>query len=212
MFRAQIGPAGFSSSDVERAAEILAGGGVGIIPTDTVYGLTALASHEGAVKRLLDIKDRPAGKPPPVQISEAADAHMLTFAEKPDAVALMKKFWPGPLTIVLRRREGVDLPFQERESLALRMPDNSFCLELIRAAGFLVVPSANRSGEPPPVSVEEVAHEVVGLVDFVVDGGACKSGAESTVVDLTGGLQVLREGAITREEIERALGESEGSG
>jgi L-threonylcarbamoyladenylate synthase len=92
------------------------------------------------------------------------------------------------------------------------MPDDAFCLELIRAAGFLVVPSANRSGEPPPVSVEEIAREVVGLVDFVVDGGPCRCGVESTVVDLTGGLQVLREGAITREEIVRTLRKSDGSG
>jgi L-threonylcarbamoyladenylate synthase len=211
MFRVEIEKAGFSSSDVERAAEILVSGGVGIIPTDTVYGLAALAVNEGAVERLLEIKERPAGKPPPVQISKVADADRLAFADEPDAIALMEKFWPGPLTLVLRRREGIDLPFQERESLALRMPDSAFCLELIETAGFLVVPSANRSGEPPPVSVEEVAREIVGLADFIVDGGACRGGVESTVVDLTGGLRVLREGAITRKEIVRTLRKSGGS-
>lgn len=211
MFRMKIEQAGFSSGDVERVAQILASGGVGIIPTDTVYGLAALAAHDGAVRRLLEIKGRPAGKPPPVQISNVADADRLTFAGEPDAVALMEKFWPGPLTLVLRRREGIDLPFQEGESLGLRMPDNDFCLRLIDAAGFLAVPSANRSGEPPPASAEEVAREIVGLADFIVDGGVCGGGVESTVVDLTGELQVLREGAVTREEIERALGISGGS-
>ena len=211
MFRMKIEQAGFSSGDVERVAQILASGGVGIIPTDTVYGLAALAAHDGAVRRLLEIKGRPAGKPPPVQISNVADADRLTFAGEPDAVALMEKFWPGPLTLVLRRREGIDLPFQESESLGLRMPDNDFCLRLIDAAGFLAVPSANRSGEPPPASAEEVAREIVGLADFIVDGGVCGGGVESTVVDLTGELQVLREGAVTREEIERALGISGGS-
>jgi len=211
MFRMKIEQAGFSSGDVERTAQILLSGGVGIIPTDTVYGLAALAAHDGAVKRLLEIKERPAGKPLPVQISKVADAHRLTFADEPDAVALMEKFWPGPLTLVLRRREGIDLPFQEGESLGLRMPDNDFCLQLIETAGFLAVPSANRSGEPPPASVEEVAREIVGLVDFVIDGGARGGGVESTVVDLTGVLRVLREGAVTREEIERALGKSGGS-
>src|SRR5450830_1912433 len=129
MFRVKIEKAGFSSSDVERAAEILVSGGVGIIPTDTVYGLAALAVNEGAVERLLEIKERPAGKPPPVQISKVADADRLAFADEPDAIALMEKFWPGPLTLVLRRREGIDFPFQERENLALRM-DSAFCLEL----------------------------------------------------------------------------------
>lgn len=211
MFRMKIEQAGFSSGDVERTAQILLSGGVGIIPTDTVYGLAALAAHDGAVKRLLEIKERPAGKPLTVQISKVADAHRLTFADEPDAVALMEKFWPGPLTLVLRRREGIDFPFQESESLGLRMPDNDFCLQLIETAGFLAVPSANRSGEPPPASAEEVAREIVGLVDFIVDGGVCGGGVESTVVDLTGVLRVLREGAVTREEIERALGKSGGS-
>jgi L-threonylcarbamoyladenylate synthase len=204
-------PAGFSSGDVERAAEILLEGGVGIIPTDTVYGLAALAAHEGAVGRLLDIKNRPAGKPLPVHISNVADADKLTFADEPDAAALMEKFWPGPLTLVLRRRSGVHLPFQRRESLGLRIPDNPFCRRLIKKAGFLVVPSANFSGDPPPASPDEVADGIMGLADFIVDGGTCGGGLESTVVDLTGGLEVLREGAISAGEIMKALGKPGGS-
>ena len=212
MFHVNIKQAGFSSGDVERAAQILISGGVGIIPTDTVYGLAAMAANDDAVKRLIEVKGRPAGKPFTVQISKTADADRLAFADEHDAVALMEKFWPGPLTLVLRRREGIDLPFQDSERLGLRIPDNDFCLQLIETAGFLVVPSANRSGESPPASVEEVAPEIVGVVDFIVDGGTCEGGVESTVVDLTGVLQVPREGALTRAEIEKALGKAGRSG
>ncbi len=200
--------AGFIPEDVRLVAGILSGGGVGVIPTDTVYGLAALATDAGAVGRLSKIKERPADRPMPVQVASTREAGMLAVLDRP-ASALAERFWPGPLTMVLPRRAGAGpkLPLQPEESIGLRIPDHDFCVSLIEHAGYLVVPSANPRGAAAPTSVAELAPELLEQIDFVVDGGTCPNGVESTVVDLTGGeVLVLREGAIPAEEIIRAAG------
>lgn len=187
--------------DAERVAEILGKGGVGIIPTDTVYGLAASALDREAVLRLLDIKGRAPDKPLPVHVSSAGEADTLAFAGRPPGDVLMEAFWPGPLTLVMERRPGVDIPLQPPDTVGLRVPDHRFCLEVLRRAGCLVVPSANLTGRPPPSLPADIAEEIMDRVDFMVDGGRCPGGVPSTVVDLTDGLRVLREGAIPAEEI-----------
>jgi L-threonylcarbamoyladenylate synthase len=195
----------FSRQDVERCAEALRAGGVGIIPTDTVYGLAALASDERAVERVMRLKDRAADKPLPVQVASALDANLLGAADSPAAVALIERFWPGPLTIVMERRQGIDLPFQPAGTIGLRIPDSRFCLALIMEAGYLVVPSANPPGAAPPVTPGDIEPAIRQAVDFIVEAGPCAGGVESTVVDISAGVNVLREGAIPARDVARAL-------
>lgn len=206
--------AGFTPEDVRVVAEMLTGGAVGVIPTDTVYGLAAVANDRSAVARVLEIKDRPADKPLTVQVASLREARLL--AELDDtAEALAERFWPGPLTMILPRRPGgaAGLPFQEAESIGLRIPDDDFCASLIEHAGYLVVPSANRRGMAAPVRAEEMSAELLEEVDFVVNAGACSGGVESTVVDLTGGaVRVKREGAVPAGEIARVAGGSRADG
>jgi L-threonylcarbamoyladenylate synthase len=206
----QTGQEFFSEKDVSACAAALRRGEVVIVPTDTVYGVAALATDEKAVERVLRIKDRAPDKPLPVQVASIADAQKLGETGTPEAAALMEEFWPGALTIVMPRRHGMDLPFQGGTSIGIRMPASRFCLAVIEAAGFLVVPSANPPGEPAPTSVDQIAPRIIDAVDLVVDAGACPGGVESTVVDVTSGLEVLREGAIPSASIARATGCGDG--
>lgn len=184
----------------------MAEGAVGIMPTDTVYGLVASGADAGAVARVYEVKGRPASKPLPLLIAGREDAQLLTFAESPEALRLMDAFWPGPLTLVLKRRPGFALAAQDPDTLGLRMPDCPMCLALIQRSGFVVAPSANRSGGVPPSSFEGVEPEMMRAVDFAVDAGRCPGGTESTVVRLNGEPEVLREGAIPRSVIMAAAG------
>jgi L-threonylcarbamoyladenylate synthase len=201
----------FTPDDVARCARALEEGDIGIIPTDTVYGIAALANDSTAVARVMEIKGRPPGKPLPVQARGLEDASLIAAMEDPVARALALDFWPGPLTLVLPRRGDTVLPFQDEETIGVRVPGSAFDLELLAAAGFLVVPSANPAGAPPPEEVSEIAAEIIGAVDFVVDAGPCPCGVESTVVRVVGGTRILRGGAIAEEEllrvIRRAMGE-----
>ena len=209
-----IGVEDFTTDDVARCARALKEGEIGIIPTDTVYGIAALASEEEAVARVMEIKGRPPGKPLPVQASSLADVSRIAAADDPVASALANEYWPGPLTLILPRRGGAVLPFQDEKSVGVRVPDSAFARELLAAAGFLVVPSANPAGAPPPVEVSDIAGEIIAAVDFVVDAGACKGGIESTVVRVVGATRVLRTGAIPEEDllrvVRRAMGEERG--
>lgn len=207
MLTVKLGAGGYERDDLERAAEILEAGGVGILPTDTVYGLCARADSETGVKRVFEIKERDIAKPLPILISEFEQARELAIVDAPEAVSLMREYWPGPLTLVLRRRpDAPRLAYQGEKSIALRIPDSPFCLALIDLAGCLVGTSANLSGDPSPVSFEGVSQAILGMVDFAVEAGACRLGLDSTVVDATGKPRILREGALLREDVERVAG------
>jgi L-threonylcarbamoyladenylate synthase len=179
------------------------------MPTDTVYGIAALAFNKDAVARVLEIKQRSTDKPLPVQVASLREAKALAEVDGPVAVALTGRFWPGALTIVLPRKTGpgTHLPFQQERSIGLRIPESMFCLALIEHSGYLVLPSANLPGTTAPASLEQVYPGILEQVDFVVNAGACPCGRESTVVDLTSGVRVLREGAIPASEIMRAVDE-----
>ena len=191
------------------AAGLLARGGIGVIPTDTVYGLAALASSEAAVERLESIKARPAEKPFPIHVPGMRQAERLAYLD-PVAGALARRFWPGPLTLVLPRRPGVELSGGDAATIGLRVPDCWVCLALADVAGPLVVPSANFAGEPAPASFDQVSGALLELVDFAIDAGRCDGGVESTVADLTEGIEVLREGAIPAAEVRRIAGAAGG--
>lgn len=182
---------------IEKAASALKRGGLVAFPTETVYGLGANLLDKKAIEKVYRIKNRPRNKPLTVHIADMSTVKKMAGRIPPMAGRLMEKYWPGPLTIILKDRRGKKIGF--------RMPDNKVAFLLIKRAGVPVVaPSANISGNKPPVSAKEVLRGLGGEIDIVIDGGKTKIGVESTVVDMTGRIpKILREGAISKTEIER---------
>jgi len=199
-----------SEQDVTQAAEALRRGGLVAFPTETVYGLGASARDVGALARLYAAKGRPPDHPVIVHLPSALA--LTTWArEVPDAAwRLAEAFWPGPLTLVLSR--AADVPDQVtggQDTVGLRVPDHPLALRLLRAfAGGVAAPSANRFGRISPTAARHVADEFADLDVLVLDGGPCRVGLESTIVDLSGGApRLLRPGGVHRRALEDALGE-----
>ncbi len=195
---------------IDRAVEILRCGGLVAFPTETVYGLGADAANSAAVERIFTAKGRPASNP---LISHVADEQVARryAAAWPDAAeALTRAFWPGPLTLVLPRRPGGVVPQATAglPSVALRRPDHPLASALLRAFdGPIAAPSANRSTHVSPTTAGHVLEELGAAVDLILDGGPCRVGIESTVIDLTTPRPtILRPGGVTRERIERVIG------
>lgn len=182
---------------IERAAKALLGGGLVVLPTETVYGLAALASDPGATRALFDRKGRGADVPVAVLCADAEQALALAQSPSPRARDLAASHWPGPLTMVLSRRTGLDWALGEpTDTIGLRCPDHDLVRALASRVGPLATTSANRHGQPTPASAAEAADQLLGPVDLVIDGGAL-AGTPSTVVDLTGDEpRVLRAGAV----------------
>lgn len=195
--------------DLDEAASILKGGGLVAFPTETVYGLGARGLDPRAVARIFAAKERPHSDPVILHLGEAGWLGDLTPALPPEAEALMRRFWPGPLTLVLPRSSRVpDLVTAGGPTVAVRMPAHPVALELIRRVGEPVAaPSANLFSRPSPTRAEDVLEDLAGRIDAVLDGGPTSLGVESTVLDLSGPEPVLlRPGGVTREELEAALG------
>ena len=198
------------AAGIARAAEILRAGGLVAFPTETVYGLGADATNGEAVARIFEAKGRPAFNPLIVHVADAAAvAEFANPAAHFDALA--RAFWPGPLTLVMRRKAGSrisDLVSAGGATLALRCPDSAAALALLRATERpLAAPSANRSGSISPTQAVHVAESLGARVDLILDAGACRVGVESTVLDLTQATPViLRPGAVTREQIAAIVG------
>ncbi|WP_237536762.1 L-threonylcarbamoyladenylate synthase [Streptomyces sp. SID5785] len=197
------------TSDVEKAADVLRAGGLVALPTETVYGLGADAENPAAVARIFEVKGRPPTHPLIVHIG-SADRLDDWVEEVPDTARLLaRRFWPGPLTLVLRRGRRVPLEATGGlETVAVRVPDHPVALALLSAfGGGVTAPSANRFGAVSPTVADHVRTELGDAVDFVLDGGPCEVGVESTIVDVTGPVpSILRPGGVTREELEAALG------
>lgn len=194
---------GATDDGIRRVVSILRKGGVGVIPTDTVYGIVALASDPVAVRKVLTIKKRPLDRPLPVLVSSVGEA--ARYAQLgTEARRLLERFWPGQLTAVLQAIPGVEIPAGIRGdgTIGLRVPDDRLCLQLTGEAGPIVAPSANPPGEPAPRSVAMVDGTVLEKVDFVIDGGDCRVGTASTVISLVDRITVLREGAVPAALIE----------
>jgi L-threonylcarbamoyladenylate synthase len=197
------------TGDIEKAATVLRAGGLVALPTETVYGLGANAENSAAVARIFQVKGRPPSHPLIVHIGGAE--HLDDWAEDVPASArlLAERFWPGPLTLVLRRGPRASLEATGGlETVAVRVPDHPVALALLSAlGGGIAAPSANRFGSVSPTTANHLRAELGDAVDFVLDGGACQIGVESTIVDATGDtLSVLRPGGVTREDLEAALG------
>lgn len=201
----------FSAADLAEAGDLLRAGELVAFPTETVYGLGAIASNEEAVKNVYRVKGRPSDNPLIVHVANKEVAHLVQSVSS-QASVLMEAFWPGPLTIIFEAKEGVFAPVVSagRTTVSLRMPDQPLAIQMIEQAGFPVVgPSANTSGKPSPTSVDHVMHDLAGRISGIVDGGETNIGVESTVIDLTDsrGPIILRPGAITQEMLEEVLHE-----
>ena len=185
---------------LEYAAAAIRAGRLVAFPTETVYGIAANRLDKKAMALLKRAKKRPKGKPFTVHISETAMMRKLGCHPTKKAKKLINRFWPGPLTILLRSKTG--------EKIGFRMPANKVALGLIDEAKVPVVaPSANISGSPAPTKAGEVLKELDGKIDIILDAGPTKVGVESTVVDLTvSPPKILREGAIDKEKLVKVLG------
>ncbi|MER8010268.1 L-threonylcarbamoyladenylate synthase [Streptomyces sp. NPDC094149] len=195
--------------DIEKAAGVLRAGGLVGLPTETVYGLGANAEDPAAVARIFQVKGRPPSHPLIVHIGGAEQLD--DWAEDVPATArlLAEHFWPGPLTLVLRR--GPRVPLEATgglETVAVRVPAHPVALALLSAfGGGVTAPSANRFGSVSPTTADHVRAELGDAVDHVLDGGPCEVGVESTIVDATGEVpRILRPGGVTREDLEAVLG------
>ena len=193
------------------AAEIICAGGLVAVPTETVYGLAGNGMDEKAVEKIYEVKGRPAIKP--LSLMVASPEEIGRFAvEVPDAAKMLaEKFWPGPLTIVLKANP--DIPEIVRaggDTIGLRCPDHALTLQALREAGVpFAAPSANLSGAPSPKTAGDVLKVFDGVIDAVIDGGACTLGRESTILDMSKKpYRVLRQGALPEESISDALVEN----
>ncbi|MFO7995722.1 MAG: L-threonylcarbamoyladenylate synthase [Dehalococcoidia bacterium] len=192
--------------EIEKGAEILRNAGVIAFPTDTVYGLGADAFNPTAVERIYEIKGRPRHLQLPLLIAGVEQLTILAGAIPPIAWFLAKRFWPGGLTLVLPRADSIPTYLANGPSIALRVPNHPVCLALIQHLGNPIVgTSANISGEPAALTAAEVRQQLAGKIDFVLDGGRCPGGKESTIVDITAQAPViLRQGIIPSHEIDTA--------
>ena len=195
--------------EVRRAAQILRAGGLVAFPTETVYGLGADAANEKAMARLYAVKRRPAHHPVIVHFA-AAQAAFDWAREVPDAARkLAQKFWPGPLTLILKRsRQARDFVTGAQDTVGLRVPSHPVAQELLRLFdGAIAAPSANRFGLVSPTTAAHVRDDLGKDVDLVLEGGASDVGIESTIVDLSGATPVLlRPGHISKAEVEALIG------
>lgn len=191
-----------------QAAELLQGGHLVAIPTETVYGLAASAFNEEAVRGIFEVKGRPADNPLIVHVSNLIMLKNVVADLPPDAVALAKEFWPGPLTIVLKKTQNIsDTVTCGLDTVAVRMPSQPTAAAIIEQAGLpLAAPSANISGRPSPTTARHVYEDLNGKIPLIIDDGPCQVGLESTVVTLTGDVPViLRPGMISLDQIQKIL-------
>lgn len=190
-------------------AACLVGGGLVAFPTETVYGLGADALNEDAAKKIYAAKGRPSDNPLIVHIAALEDMEKLAYPNDM-AYTLAESFWPGPLTLVLPKKEVVpDSTTGGLNTVALRMPAHPAALALIRQSGvYVAAPSANTSGRPSPTRADHVAEDMTGKIEYIIDGGPVGIGIESTIVDVCGEIPaILRPGFITKEMLEQIVGE-----
>ena len=200
----------FDAATPALAAEIIRNGELVAIPTETVYGLGANGLDENAVAKIFEAKGRPQDNPLILHLSCAEEMDRYCHHVPQMAYRLAEKYWPGPLTIVLPARECVPKRTTGGlDTVAVRCPDNDVTREIIRLAGVpLAAPSANISGKPSTTTAQHVLHDHDGRIAAVVDGGPCRVGVESTIVDLTGDRpRLLRPGGVTPEELTDVLGD-----
>jgi L-threonylcarbamoyladenylate synthase len=198
-----------TQKQVEKGISVLQEGGVVVYPTDTVYGLGASAGLPQAVVKVFEVKQRPTSMPLPLLLANVKQIAQFAEPVPPLAWLLIEKFLPGGLTLVLPKASTVPNSVTAGgDSVALRIPAHPIPVALAEGLGTAIVgTSANLSGQPSPLTAQEASLQLSDRVDLIIDGGRCPGGKESTVVDVTGEKPIiLREGAISREEIEQVCG------
>lgn len=195
----RVDPKQVQEEYIHQAVRILKSGGLVIIPTETVYGVAANMFSPEAVSRLYEIKKRPKDKPFSIHIAKKDKVEDFAVAIPVGAYKLINKFWPGPLTLILRSIKG--------STVGLRMPDNNIALKIISQCHEpIILPSANLSGNPPPSDFEQAIKDLDGLVDFAIDSGKTKLGLESSIVDFSKDIpDFLRIGALKKEELQEVI-------
>lgn len=191
---------------ITAAAAAVSAGKCIVLPTDTVYGIGADAFNPDAVQRLLHSKQRGRDMPPPLLIAEVMALRTLADEVTDEVQALADAFWPGPLTMVLTAQSSLAIDLGERgDTIAVRIPDHEFSRELLRATGPLAVSSANLSGRPAALNIEEAQAQLARSVAVYLDGGPAAGPVPSTIVDLTGSPRILREGLISVQQLAEVL-------
>lgn len=199
------------ANKIRKAANILREGGLVAFPTETVYGLGADALNPKGVSKIFKVKGRPPDNPLIIHIGDKTDLEKLAVNIPQDAELLIKKFWPGPLTLVLKKSSIIPkIVNAGLDTVAIRMPSNKIALSLIRGAKVpIAAPSANISTRPSPTSAEHVINDLGGKIDLIIDGGETNIGVESSVIDLTTTPRILlRPGGVTFEDLQAVLGKN----
>jgi len=193
-------------SEISSALEILQSGGIVAFPTDTVYGLGALAFNNAAIESIYIAKNRPIEKAIPILIGDLGDLDKIADDIPNMALRFAARFWPGPLTCIVPKKQTLPLAVSATSTVAVRIPDHPDARTLLRVAGPMAVTSANISGQPSPSTAQEVYEQLNGRIPLILDGGKTKGGIPSTLVDCTGEMPViLREGPITLDELMAVL-------
>lgn len=195
---------------INLCVEALRKGNVIGFPTDTVYGIGADAFNKNAIKKIYDLKNRPYSKPLIIFISNIKDLEKIALNINKKTRLLINKFWPGALTLILRKRRNIDILNKNMDSIAVRIPDNKTILKLIKESKcFLATTSANKSGQESPKTAFEVYKYFKETVPYILDGGNCKTGIASTIIDVRDKkrITILREGSISKKDIKNIIGD-----
>lgn len=195
-------------AELEKPARIIKNGGIVVFPTETVYGIGANGLNAEAVKRIYEIKKRPLTKPINLLVNSVEMIEKVAKDITPLEYAIIKEFFPGPLTMILKKKEIVpDIVTAGGATVGIRMPANEIALELIKKAGVpLATPSANISDKPSKTNIEDVIKDFPKGVDCFIDGGESRIGVASTIVQVIDGVpHILRQGTITEEQIKKLI-------
>ena len=194
------------ASEIQIALRILQSGDIVAFPTDTVYGLGALAFNNTAIESIYKAKNRPIEKAIPILIGDLSDFEKVADDIPNMALRFASRFWPGPLTCIVPKKQTLPLAVSATSTVAVRIPDHVDARALLRAADPMAVTSANISGGQNPSTAQEVYDQLNGRIPLILDGGTTQGGIPSTLVDCTGELpMILREGPITLDELLSAL-------
>ena len=206
----KVNPEMFNDEEIKEACEILKRNGLVAFPTETVYGLGGDAMHKEASAKIYAAKGRPSDNPLIIHIADEDNLKDIAREVSDTAVKLMEAFWPGPMTLIFKKKDNVPVSTTGGlDTVAVRMPSHPVARELIRQSGvYIAAPSANTSGRPSPTKAEHVIEDLSGKIDMIIDGGVVGIGLESTIVDVSENIPViLRPGYITKKMLEDIVGE-----
>ena len=196
----------YPASQIQHALAVLQSGGILAFPTDTVYGVGSLAFDNAAIESIYTAKDRPIEKAIPILIGDLSDLEQVAINIPNRALRFAVRFWPGPLTCIVPKKQTLPLAVSATSTVAVRIPNHPDALALLRAAGPMAVTSANISNQPSASTAQEVYAQLNGRIPLILDGGTTPGGVPSTLVDCTGNEPViLREGPITLTDLLSAL-------